>query len=139
MMRKTLSGLAFAVGCAIALAAHSPHAQMTATQGQTRTVAPRADLGDHADWMTGRNNAESTQYERLLGRNEANLQYRMQRECGSIANAHLRTGCMDSLAIENDRRSMGLKDGLTGGGQGRMNPIDRTFQGPDMYDPHLGR
>jgi hypothetical protein len=32
-----------------------------------------------------------------------------------------------------------LSDGLTGGGDGRMNPTDRTFQGPERFDPHLGR
>jgi|SRR4051812_13383725 hypothetical protein len=108
MIRKTLNSLAFAVGCAIALAAVPVQAQTADTQSR-------------------------------MGRNEANLQNRMQRECGSMANAHLRTGCMDSLALREDLRSRGLRDGLTGGGDGRMNPIDRTFQGPDKYDPHLGR
>src|SRR3954471_5071581 len=108
MIKKTLNSLAFAAGCAIALAAMPIQAQTVDTQSR-------------------------------MGRNEADLQYRMQRECGSMANAHLRTGCMDSLAIEADQRSMGLRDGLAGGGHGRMNPIDRTFQGPDRFDPHLGR
>ena len=31
------------------------------------------------------------------------------------------------------------RDGLTGDSHGRMNPIDRTFQGPEMYDPRFGR
>ena len=64
---------------------------------------------------------------------------RMQVECGPMPNAHLRASCMDTIAIEADRSSGNLRDGLTGGGGGRMNPIDRTFQGPDRFDPHLGR
>jgi hypothetical protein len=64
---------------------------------------------------------------------------RMLAECGPMPNAHLRASCMDTIAIEADRRSGNLRDGLTGGGDGRMNPTDRTFQGPDRFDPHLGR
>ena len=64
---------------------------------------------------------------------------RMQVECGTMPNAHLRASCMDTIAIEADRSSTGLRDGLTGGGDGRMNPIDRTFQGPERFDPQLGR
>jgi len=78
-------------------------------------------------------------YDRLLQPTQAERHSRMLRECGSIANTHLRTGCMDSIAIEEDQRSMRLRDGLTGDGDGRMNSIDRTFQGPEKYDPHLGR
>jgi hypothetical protein len=108
MIKKTLNSLAFAAGCAIALAAMPIQAQTVDTQSR-------------------------------MGRNEADLQYRMQRECGSMANAHLRTGCMDSLALREDLRSRELRDGLTGGGHGRMNSIDRTFQGPETYDPRFGR
>ena len=64
---------------------------------------------------------------------------RMQVECGPMPNAHLRASCMDTIAIEADRSSGNLSDGLTGGGDGRMNPTDRTFQGPERFDPHLGR
>ena len=64
---------------------------------------------------------------------------RMQVECGPMPNAHLRASCMDTIAIEADRSSGNLRDGLTGGGDGRMNPTDRTFQGPERFDPHLGR
>jgi hypothetical protein len=114
MIRNTLTSIAFAAGCAIALAA--PAAQAQATDTWVLTTAPR-----------------------LMDRNETYLQYRMQRECGSIANSHLRTGCMDSLSLSEDLRSRGLSDGLTGDSDGRMNSIDRTFQGPERYDPHLGR
>ena len=37
---------------------------------------------------------------------------RMQVECGPMPNAHLRATCMDTIAIEADRRSTGLRDGL---------------------------
>ena len=64
---------------------------------------------------------------------------RMQVECGPMPNAHLRASCMDTIAIEADRSSGNLSNGLTGGGDGRMNPTDRTFHGPERFDPHLGR
>jgi hypothetical protein len=136
MIGKTLTSLAIAAGYVIALAA-SVQAQTVDTQ--ILMNAPRVNPGDRADWMASRNNAESTQYERLRERNEAYLQYRMRRECGSIANAHLRTGCMDSLSLSEDQRSINLRNGLTGDSNGRMNSIDRTFQGPEMYDPRFGR
>src|SRR4051794_22192198 len=88
MMKKSLTSVAFAAGCAIALA-------IPAARAQTLDM-------------------QRSMYEHLMDRNEADLQSRMQRECGSFINAHLRTGCMDSLAIEEDQRSRGLRDGLTG-------------------------
>ena len=50
-------------------------------------------------------------------------QSRIDTECGAIGNAHLRASCIDSLNIDEDRRSPGWRDGLTGGGTGMMNPI----------------
>src|SRR4051794_34298271 len=67
------------------------------------------------------------------------IKARMQVECGPMPNAHLRASCMDTIAIEADRRSRGLEEGLTAGGPGRRNPQNRTFQGPDRFDPHMGR
>jgi hypothetical protein len=104
MIRKTLTSVALAAGCAVALI-------VPAAQAQT---------------------------DRFLDLSP-DVKARMQVECGPMPNAHLRASCMDTIAIEADRRSTGLRDGLTGGGHGRMNPIDRTFQGPEEYDPHLGR
>src|SRR4051794_18330444 len=66
-------------------------------------------------------------------------QGKIQRECGPITNEHLRASCVDSRNIDEDRRALGLRDGLTGGGDGRMNPIARTFQGSEMYDPRFGQ
>ena len=113
MIRKTLTSVAFAAGCAMALA-------VPAVQAQTLDM-------------------QTSMYDRLLQPTQAERHSRMLRECGSIGNTHLRTGCMDSIAIEEDQRSMRLRDGLTGDSHGRMNSIDRTFQGPEKYDPRFGR
>jgi len=112
-MMKFLTSVAFAAGCAISLA-------VPAVRAQTLDM-------------------QSSLYENLLERNQAGLHARIRKECGSITNTHLRTGCIDTLTIEEDQRSMGWDDGLTGDGNGRMNSIDRTFQGPEKYDPHFGR
>jgi len=135
MMRKTLTSIALVAGCAVALAV--PVAQAVDTQIQMN--APRVDPGDRTDGMAGRNNTESAQYDRLLQVNRTYRQSRIFKECGPITNAHLRASCMDSLAIDDDRRSRFWSDGLTGGSNGRINSIDRTFHGPDMYDPSFGR
>jgi hypothetical protein len=121
MMKGILTRLAFSAGCAIAVAVPAVQAQ---TDTQIQTTAPGITF--------------RLQNDRFLDLSE-HTKNRMRTECGPITNAHLRTGCMDSLAIEEDQRSMGLRDGLTGDSHGRMNPIDRTFQGPERYDPHLGR
>lgn len=121
MITKILTRIAFVVGCAVGLAAPMAQAQ---TGTQVQTTAPRMHVGGQND--------------RFLDLTE-HTKRRMRTECGPITNAHLRAGCIDSLAIDEDRRSMGRRDGLTGGGDGRMNSIDRTFQGPEMYDPRFGR
>ena len=136
MINKALTSLAFAAGCAIALAVPAVQAQTADTQILMNT--PRLNAGDN-DGSLGRNNAENAQYDRLLQTDPAFRHSRMIRECGSITIAHLRAGCMESFAIDEDRRSMGWRYGLTGDSHGRMNPIDRTFQGPEMYDPRFGR
>jgi hypothetical protein len=117
MIMKALTRIAIIAGCAVGLAAPMAQAQ-TDTQ-------PRIIFGTQAD--------------RFLDLSPEPGKGRMRTECGPIANAHLRASCIDSLAIDANRRSMGLRDGLTGGGDGRMNSIDRTFQGPEMYDPRFGR
>jgi hypothetical protein len=122
MIMKTLTKIALVAGCAIGLAAPMAQAQ---TDRQIQATAPRVKFG--------------TQAERFLDLSSEQGKARIRRECGPITNTHLRASCMDSLAIDEDRRSMGLRDGLTGGGDGRMNSIDRTFQGPEMYDPRFGR
>src|SRR3954447_22047245 len=83
--------------------------------------------------------AQGARYDGLLDLGPVQRQGEIQRECGPIANEHLRASCVDSRNIDEDRRALGFRDGLTGGDDGRMNPIDRTFQGPEMYDPRFGR
>lgn len=121
MIMKTLTRIALVAGCAVGLTAPVAQAQ---TDTQIQTTAPRIKFGTQAD--------------RFLDLSPE-VKGRIRTECGPIDNAHLRASCIDSLAIDADRRSMGSRDGLTGGGNGRMNPIDRTFQGPEMYDPRFGR
>ncbi len=123
MTKKSLTSIALVAGCAIGLAA--PVAQSQTVDAQTRMNAP---------WVN-----PSAQADRLLDMGPESGQGRIRKECGPITNAHLRASCIDSLAIDEDRRSMGWKDGLTGDSHGRMNPTDRTFQGPEIYDPSLGR
>src|SRR3954452_17247507 len=121
VITKTLARIAILAGCAVGLAAPVAQAQ---TDTKIQTTAPRIKFG--------------AQNDRFLDLSE-HTKERMRTECGPLANAHLRTGCIDGLAIEEDQRSMRLRDGLTGDSHGRMNSIDRTFQGPEMYDPRLGR
>jgi hypothetical protein len=113
MIKGTLTSLAFVAGCAIALA-------VPAAQAQTL-------------------DSQIVMYDRLLELNPAYRESRILKECGPITNAHLQAGCVESFDANERQRSVGLRDGLTGGSSGRMNPIDRTFQGPEMYDPRFGR
>ena len=111
-MKKTLTSIALMAGCAMALA-------VPVVQAQTMNSG---HFNDTREW-------------------------RILHECSPLTVAHLRTGCIDTDNIEEDQRARSLdgqhtrtlNEGLTGGGHGRMNPIDRTFQGPEEYDPHFGR
>ena len=123
MITKSLTSIALVVGCAIGVAA--PVAQAQTVDTQWRMNAPRVN--------------PTAQTDRLLDLSPEPGNGRIRKECGPMANAHLRASCIDSIAIDEDRRSMGWRDGLTGDSHGRMNPIDRTFQGPEMYDPSFGR
>ena len=122
MIMKPLTIIALVAGWAIGAAV--PAAQAQTVHKQTQMGAPRLNPGP--------------QYDPLLDLSPADNNGRIRKECGPIANAHLRAGCIDSLAIDEDRRVI-LRNGLTGDSHGRMNPIDRTFQGPEMYDPSFGR
>jgi hypothetical protein len=113
MMKGTLNGLAFAAGCAIAATIPAAQAQML-------------DL-------------QTSMYDRLLELNPEYRESRIIRECGPITNAHLRAGCLDSFGVTEKQLAPGWDKGLTGDSDGRMNRIDRTFQGPEIYDPRLGR
>ena len=121
MIMKTLTRIALVAGFAVGLAVPMVQAQ---TDTQAQSTAPRITFGTQADPFLDLS---------------PEVKGRIRTECGPIDNAHLRATCIDSLAIDADRRSIGSRDGLTGGADGRMNSIDRTFQGPEMYDPRFGR
>src|SRR4051794_33983155 len=82
MTKKTVTSLALAAGCAIALA-------MPAAQAQTRS-----SWGGNA----ALNNAESAHYDRLVESSPGFRQSRMRQECGPITDAQLRQNCMASFA-----------------------------------------
>jgi hypothetical protein len=137
MIRKTLTSVVLAAGCAVALALPVVQAQTVDTQ--ILMNAPRVNPGDRADWMAGRNSAESAQYDRLLEVNRAYGQSRILKECGPITNAHLRAGCFDSFSTSEDQPSPGWNEGLTGGSSGMMNSIGPTPYSPNMPIPDAGR
>jgi hypothetical protein len=137
MIGKTLTSVALIAGCAVALAL--PMAQAQTVDTQILMNAPRVNAGDRADWMAGRNNAESAQYDRRLDLNRAYRQSRILKECGPITNAHLRAGCIDSFDTSEDQPSPGWNEGLTGGGTGMMNSVGPTPYSPNMPIPDAGR
>ncbi len=94
MTFKTVTSLALAAGCALAL---SLPAQAQSMNTQVLTNGPRVNAGDRADWLAGRNNAESAQYDRLVATNPGFRQTRMQKECGPIADPQLRQNCLASF------------------------------------------
>ena len=130
MIGKTLNSVALIAGCAVALAL--PMAQAQTVDTQILMNAPRINAGDRADWMAGRNNAESAQYDRRLDLNRAYRQSRILKECGPITNAHLRAGCIDSIDLEQHDR-------MTGSTTGMMNSTGPTLYAPNMNDAGSGR
>ncbi len=108
MFRKTLTSVALAAGCVVALA--MPVAQ-----------------------------AQSAHSDGLLDVSPELRQSRIDTECGAISNAHLRASCIDSLNIDEDRRSPGWREGLTGGGTGMMNPMSPSPYSPNMPISDAGR
>jgi len=94
MISKTVTSLAFAAGCVLALGAMPPaHAQSSAPP-QLVTNGPQVSPGDNGDWSAGRNVIESRQYDRLLQTNGAFRQARIRKECGPINDPQLRQQCM---------------------------------------------
>jgi hypothetical protein len=139
MIKGTLTSLAFAAVCAIALAVPAAQAQVIDTQGQLRTMPPRLKAGQHADWIAGSNNTESAQYEYLLQNDPAFRQSRAMKECGPITDAHLRAGCLDSFGVYEDQRSPGWNEGLTGGSTDTTIPLGKPPFNLDMYGAGAGR
>jgi hypothetical protein len=146
MTRKTVTSLALAAGCAIALSIPAAQAQMRDTQVWTN--APRINAGDRAGSMAARNNAESRQYDRLLEMSPGFRQSRMRRECGPIADAQLRQNCFASFARYEPRSgypSRGTRylpaERMTGGSTGTMSTTTTTGTtgyGGDMYGAGYG-
>jgi hypothetical protein len=91
MTKKTVTSLALAAGCALALA-------MPAAQAQTRvlTNGPEVTPGDFSS-SAARNNAESREYMRLLQTNRSFREARMRQECGPITDMQLHQNCIASF------------------------------------------
>ena len=100
MVSRTIMGVAFAAGCALALGATSAKAQMYPEPyagTQVVTNGPQPSPGDFNRWSAHRNNLESAQYERLLQTNPGFRHARMQRECSPITDPQLRAQCLASF------------------------------------------
>ena len=106
MMSKTVMSLAFAAGCALAMAAMPAQAQYypqqpqmapPPIQNQLVTNGPQASRGDFGDWSARRNNIESAHYDRLLETSPGFRMARMRKECGPISDPQLHQQCMASF------------------------------------------
>jgi hypothetical protein len=95
MMNKTVTSLAFVVGCALALGA-TPPAQAQNYNAELVTNGPQASRGDFGS-SAQRNNMESAQYDRLLQTNGAFRAARIRKECGPISDPQLHAQCMASF------------------------------------------
>lgn len=103
MTSKTLTSLAFAAGCVLALGAMSS-AQAQYYPEPSRPVittletnGPQASRGDFGDWSAMRNNMASARYDRLLQTNPGFRHARMRKECGPINDRQLHAQCMASF------------------------------------------
>ena len=96
MMNKTVTSLAFAIGCALALGA-TPPAQAQNYNAELVTNGPQASRGDFGDWSARRNNMESAHYDRLLQTSPGFRHARMRKECGPISDPQLHAQCMSSF------------------------------------------
>ena len=103
MTSKTITSLAFAAGCVLALGA-MPSAQAQyypqprPYMGTTvETNGPQASRGDFGNWSAMRNNKQSARYDRLLQTNPGFRHARMRKECGSINDRQLHGQCMASF------------------------------------------
>ena len=107
MMSKTVTSLAFAAGCVLALgampSAHAQYYPQPAPQPyvdmgtQVATNGPQASRGDFGDWSARRNNMESAHYDRLLQTSPGFRHARMRKECGPINDPQLHAQCMSSF------------------------------------------
>ena len=122
MIKKTLTSVAFAAGCAIALIVPAAQAQMV----DNRTIADD-------------NNKESAQYEHLMQNNPAFLQGRIESECGPITDLQMRLNCIDSIGAAVDERGLDPQEGLTIGSRGTMNSTGAPLNSPNRPIPNAGR
>ena len=107
MMSKTVTSIAFAAGCGLAMAAmpaaHAqyypaqPYAGPPIVENQLVTNGPQGSRGDYGDWSARRNNIESAHYDRLLGASPGFRMARMRKECGPISDPQLHSQCMASF------------------------------------------
>jgi hypothetical protein len=96
MIKKTVTTIAFAAGCVLALGAMpSAHAQIY--QNELVTNGPQASRGDFGDWSARHNVIESQHYDRLLQTSSGFRQARMRKECGPISDPQLHEQCMASF------------------------------------------
>lgn len=118
MRIKTVTNLALAAGCALALAIPAAQAQMpTSVESNGPQVNP-GDLGGGR--AAARNVAESAQYDRLLETNRGFRQARMRKECGPITDPQLRANCLASFAEYES--SPGASRPTMAGADTTMNP-----------------
>jgi hypothetical protein len=96
MTRTTLTSLAFAAGCALALGA-MPTAQAQYVNNELVTNGPQATRGDFGDWSARRNNIASAHYDRLLQTSMGFRHARMRKECGPISDQQLHQHCRASI------------------------------------------
>ena len=96
MINKTVTSLAFAAGCVLAMGAMPP-AQAQSYNPELVTNGPQASRGDFGDWSARRNVMESAQYDRLLQTNGAFRAARMRKECGPIGDPQLHAQCVASF------------------------------------------
>jgi hypothetical protein len=102
MTSKTVTSLAFAAGCVLALGAmpsaqaqYYPQPQPNITTLETN--GPQASRGDFGDWSAMRNNRESARYDRMLQTSPGFRHARMRKECGPINDPQLHGQCMASF------------------------------------------
>jgi hypothetical protein len=96
MMNKTVTSLAFAAGCVLALGA-MPTAHAQNNDPQLVTNGPQASRGDFGDWSARQNVMQSARYDQLLETNWSFRQARMRKECGRINDPQLHDQCLASF------------------------------------------
>jgi hypothetical protein len=101
MTSKTVTSLAFAAGCVLALGAMPAQAQYYPQHQPTITTletnGPQASRGDFGDWSAMRNNMASARYDRLLQTSPGFRHARMRKECGPINDPQLHAQCLASF------------------------------------------